>query len=85
MEGRLDSDKLEEFVEKNTQVDEKISIEEGYVSDKDESGIADSDTEFSGHRLKLRNEEYKIIIFFILNYVNRIFPFLVITELRLKI
>ncbi len=57
MEGRLESDKLDEYIEKNTQIDEKISIEEGYVSDKDESGMAESDTEFSGHRLKLKNEE----------------------------
>jgi hypothetical protein len=56
-EGRLDSDKVDEFAEKNTQIDEKISIEEGFLSDKDDSDNAESDTEISGHRLKLRNEE----------------------------
>ncbi len=56
MEGRLESDKLEEFVEKNTQIDEKISIEEGFLSDKDDSDV-DSETVMSGHKLKLKNEE----------------------------
>ena len=56
MEGRLDSDRLDDYVEKNTQIDERISMEEGFLSEKDDSDL-DSETVISGHKLKLRNEE----------------------------